>query len=105
MVGLYRSVVACTEKRRKMQMMTVLTIELPDEANEIADLPDRLKWFVDEQLKVERWRKKKYSAEVHLIAEEARLQAEKIQQEGMNRDEVAENFLKLWDEVADSIEE
>jgi NTP pyrophosphatase (non-canonical NTP hydrolase) len=61
-----------------------------------------VKWFVDEQLKVERWRKKKYSAEVHLIAEEAKEQAEKIQQEGMNREEVAENFLKLWDEVADS---
>jgi len=78
--------------------MTKLTIEVPDEAAEIADLQERLKLFICEQVEIDRWRKRRYSPGVSDLVDEAFTEAERLKKDGMTAEQSREEMIQQWRE-------
>jgi len=84
-------------------MNLTFNVDLPDRDKEmveqIEDLEARIAWFVGEQVALERWRRDRQQPEDRDVALEAIRQARVMKQSGTTREEVAEQFLKRWDEL------
>lgn len=78
--------------------MATISIEIPDKAVEIVDLQDRLAWFVEEQIKIDQWRRQRYSGEVSKLIDAAYAEAEGLAREGMSAEEARQQFIAQWSE-------
>ena len=85
-------------KMGMMKVMTSLTIDVPDEATQIKDLRERLEWFVSEQLKIDQWRKDRYSPDIEELVDEAYAEAEQLKSDGMTSETAREEFVMQWRE-------
>ena len=77
-----------------------LTLEIPDEAEEIADLQERLMWFVTEQVRIHQWRKRRYPAAVDEIVEKAVREAERLKASGMTPQQARREFVAQWSRLS-----
>ncbi len=88
-------------------MNLTLNVHLPDQDQEaiarIDDLEARVAWFVREQIALERWRGSRQAEVDRDIALDAIRQAETWRQSGVSREQVAERFLRRWDEIMTGI--
>jgi len=88
-------------------MNLTLEIDVPDENREaiekIADLDQRVSWFVNEQAALEVWRSEHHKSEDRELAARAIQRAEEMKQGELDRTAIAESFLKRWDRVMSSI--
>jgi hypothetical protein len=80
--------------------MSTLTLEIPDEAEEIADLQEQLKWFVEEQVRIHQWRKRRYSSTVDEIVEGAVQEAERLKASGMSPEHARQEFVARLNKLA-----
>lgn len=82
-----------------------LTEEICSAVEQISDLNERVSWFLSEQVALEQWRSDRQLAEDRDIAAQIVREAEASKQGGASQQEIAERFLKRWDQVMSSIRE
>jgi hypothetical protein len=78
--------------------MATLSIEVPDKAVEIVDFQDRPAWFVEEQIKIDHWRRQRQSGEVSKLIDAAYAEAEGLAREGFSAEEARQQFMSQWSE-------
>ena len=76
--------------------MATIHIEIPEEAVQIEGLGERIAWFVEEQIKIARWRKHRYGAEANDLVAAAYDEAARLSAEGMTTDQARREFTTRW---------
>ncbi|MEO0413613.1 MAG: hypothetical protein AAF226_01520 [Verrucomicrobiota bacterium] len=75
--------------------MASLTIQIPEQAQEIENLQETVEWFVEEQIKLNEWRKKRYTPEVNSLVEEVFQDAALLREDGVSTDTTKNHFNRL----------
>lgn len=85
------------------------TIELsPEKEKAVRAIPDihqRMEDFLDDQIKLERWRESRgYSDTANRLAEESRIEAERLRAEGsLTREEAFKMFREVHDDITQKL--
>ncbi len=87
--------------RRYTDDMTTLKIQVPDVAAGIPDLDKSISWFVEEQIRIARWRKGRYDDRVDEIVESAIGKAHVLKEGGMTPEEARAEFVRRCREIGE----
>jgi hypothetical protein len=76
--------------------VATIHIEIPEEAAQIEGLGERIAWFVEEQIKIARWRKDRYSADVNNLVAAAYAEADRLRADGVSPQQARQEFSARW---------